>query len=218
MSDCGRRLPETSYGFYVDDIWKISTRLTINVGLQVRNHPAMGGSRPASCSRSPSSSSTPDRTTGTPTRPQSASHISYARESSKTASRDQSCDGPISDKPRYGGLRSTESLRWIAGQPTGRTDNNDCAPRFGHHLESPRKWVIRTRRGNLLLQDTGNPDSTWRETWPAVGSGQLGHQVLNLPDECGAARERSDCLSPYSFANHITVVHRHVAVHLQRPM
>jgi hypothetical protein len=146
----------TGFAFYVDDTWRVSSKLTLNLGLRYENTPPW------------------EDQTGTlfnaivpndirPTNPLAAivtdqsMHPYFLRQG---ASR-QNC---------YEGI----NLRWTAGPEfpqypiqtrcngslgnrlVGR-DNNDWAPRIGLSYQLSSKTVLRLGVGTFYSQDTGNP-------------------------------------------------------------
>lgn len=133
----------TSFAFYVDDVWKISPRLTLSLGLRYENTP-------------PWEDISGNLTTvfynafdNTPNVADQNRYPVFLRQ------------GKSSGDP-YAGLR----VRWPniplvqdgrLGDRLVNRDNNDFAPRIGIAWSPTPKWVVRTGAGMFYNQDQGNP-------------------------------------------------------------
>jgi hypothetical protein len=133
----------TNFAFYVDDVWKLSPRLTLSLGLRYENTP-------------PWEDISGNLTTvffnafdNTPNVADPSRYPIFLRQ------------GKSSGDP-YAGLR----VRWPniplvqdgrLGDRLVNRDNNDFAPRIGIAWSPTSKWVVRTGAGMFYNQDQGNP-------------------------------------------------------------
>lgn len=132
----------TSFGLYFDDVWKISPKLTLSLGLRYENTP-------------PWEDISGNLTTvyfnafdNIPNVPDQSRYPVFLRQ------------GTGSDP--YAGFR----VRWPniplvrdgrLGNRLVNRDNNDFAPRLGISWSPTSKWVVRTGVGLFYNQDQGNP-------------------------------------------------------------
>jgi len=136
------RFRATTLSFYIDDSWKISSRLTLAIGLRYENTPPWRDiTGKLFTATLPFMDSTPN------VQDQSRYPV-FLRQG-------------IGSDP-YAGI----AIRWpnIAVAQDGRLgdrlvarDNNDFAPRIGVTYSPTNKWVIRSGAGMFYAQDTGNP-------------------------------------------------------------
>jgi hypothetical protein len=131
----------TSYAFYFDDVWKISPKLTLSLGLRYENTP-------------PWEDISGNLTTvffnafdNTPNVADQSRYPVFLRQGSGDP---------------YAGLR----VRWPniplvrdgrLGNRLVNRDNNDFAPRIGIAWSPSSKWVVRSGAGMFYNQDQGNP-------------------------------------------------------------
>ena len=133
--------------FYFDDTWKLTSRVTLNLGLRYENTPPWEDHTGKLYNGIVSNEVHPSDY-----RNAAAPRNMWAFFMRQAPSR-QDC---------YEGV----SLRWpdidvkcdgsLGKRLVGR-DNNDFAPRFGLSWSPTAKWVIRTGAGMFYSQDTGNP-------------------------------------------------------------
>lgn len=136
------RFRATSFSFYVDDTWKLTNKLTLNLGLRYENTP--------------------------PWEDQSGRLFTvYLPYMDSVAAVQDRSRYPIflrqgNGSNPYDGI----AIRWpnIDVAQDGRLgnrlvsrDNNDFAPRVGISWNPTSKWVVRTGFGMFYTQDTGNP-------------------------------------------------------------
>src|ERR1700682_5149912 len=137
------RFRATSFAVYVDDIWKITPKLTLSLGLRYENTP-------------PWEDQTGNLTTvffnafdNTPNVTDQSRFPVFLRQGKGTGD-------------PYAGLK----VRWPAiplvqdgrlGNRLVNRDNNDFAPRIGIAWSPNAKWVVRTGAGAFYNQDQGNP-------------------------------------------------------------
>ena len=131
------------FALYVDDVWKVTSHLTINMGLRYELTP-------------PWEDQTGHLFNGMV--PYDVRAVNVQDQSLYPFFERQ---GPPSDDP-YAGI----AIRWpnISVRQDGKfgsrlvaTDYNDFAPRLGITWSPSDKWVIRTGGGYFYSQDTGNP-------------------------------------------------------------
>ena len=131
------------WSFYVDDTWKVTSKLTVAIGLRYEVTPPFYDSKRNAVSvYMPYMDSTPNVA-------DKSRYPQFIRE------------GKCSGDP-YAGI----SIRWPGinllcdgslGDNLVQTDYNDFAPRIGITYSPDSKWVIRTGAGMFYNQDTGNP-------------------------------------------------------------
>ncbi len=183
------RFRATSFSFYVDDSWKITSRLTLAIGLRYENTPPwLDTTGKLFTVAIPYMDSTPNI--------QDKSRFPiFLRQG-------------IGSDP-YAGIL----VRWpnITVAQDGRLgdrlvkrDNNDFAPRIGLTWSPTSKWVIRTGGGAFYAQDTGNP----RFDMARNIAGRFRQESnSDTPDRqwANSFREIAGALTqipaPYSFAN-----------------
>ena len=131
------------WSFYVDDTWKVTSKVTISAGLRYElTPPFYDTKRNVFSVYMPYLDSTPQVA-------DKSRYPQFIRE------------GTCSGDP-YAGI----SIRWPQigvlcdgrmGNNLVQTDKNDFAPRLGITYSPDSKWVIRTGAGMFYNQDTGNP-------------------------------------------------------------
>src|SRR5216684_1067937 len=189
----------TSFALYFDDVWKISPKLTLSLGLRYENTP-------------PWEDISGNLTTvyfnafdNTPNVSDQSRYPVFLRQ------------GKTSGDP-YAGLK----VRWPniplvqdgrLGDRLVNRDNNDFAPRIGIAWSPNAKWVVRTGAGAFYNQDQGNPrfdvgrNAAGRtrnddnpdfpaETWLNGASGLIGSVANILTPQ--AFSNKFDRRTPYS--------------------
>lgn len=131
----------TSFAFYIDDVWKLTQKVTLNLGLRYENTP-------------PWEDQTGRLFNGIVPHDLRAMNV-----------QDRSLY-PFFMRQGVGEPYEGINLRWpgidvrrdgsLGNRLVGR-DNNDFAPRFGITWNPTEKWVIRSGAGYFYSQDTGNP-------------------------------------------------------------
>ena len=184
----------TGFAFYVDDTWRVTSKLTLALGLRYENTPPWTDQTGNLFNGIVPNDIRPNRTVPVPVQDRSL-HPFFLRQGAPR----QNC---------YEGI----ALRWtnidvkcdgsLGNRLVGR-DNNDWAPRIGISYQLNQKTVIRTGAGMFYSQDTGNPrfdmarnlagrlranpsanpDLTWDNGLASIAGG-----VANVP-------------TPYTFAN-----------------
>jgi len=144
------------FAFYIDDTWRVSKKLTLNLGLRYENTPPWTDQTGTLFNAIVPNDIRPTNPLAAVVQDQSL-HPYFMRQG---ASR-QNC---------YEGI----NLRWTAGplfpnipiqvrcdgslgNRLVRRDNNDWAPRLGASYQLNDKTVIRVGAGAFYSQDTGNP-------------------------------------------------------------
>jgi hypothetical protein len=194
VSIAAAKFRSTGFALYVDDVWRISQRLTMNFGLRYELTPPwtdqtgtlFNGIVPNDARTTLASPNVADRSQypyflrqGDPRQ------NCYEGINLRWPNIDARCDGSLGN--RLVGL-----------------DRNDFAPRFGISFSPSDKWVLRAGAGVFYSQDTGNPrfdmarnlagrlrdnsrtdipNLTWNNSLSSVAGG-----VANVP-------------RPYTFAN-----------------
>jgi len=140
------RFRALSFAFYIDDIWKVTPRLTINFGLRYENTP-------------PWEDQTGRLFNGIVRRDIRPADYRNANVADRSIY-------PYFMRQGRGEPYEGVALRWpdievrrdgsLGNRLVGR-DNNDWAPRLGISWSPTPKWVIRTGAGVFYSQDTGNP-------------------------------------------------------------
>lgn len=194
VSIAAAKFRATGFALYVDDVWRISQRLTMNFGLRYEYTPPWTDQ------------------TGTLFNGIVPNDARTTLASPNVADRNQYPFFQRQGDPRqncYEGI----NLRWpnidvrcdgSLGNRLVGVDRNDFAPRFGISFSPSNKWVLRAGAGIFYSQDTGNPrfdmarnlagrlrdnsrtdipNLTWNNSLAAVAGG-----VANVP-------------RPYTFAN-----------------
>ncbi len=136
-----------TFFLYIDDTWKVTNRLTVNLGLRYENTPPWTDQTGTLFN-----AMVPNEVHPTDYRSATAPQEMWPVFMRQSPSR-QNC---------YEGV----SVRWpditvrcdgsYGARLVGR-DNNDWAPRLGFSYAPTDKWVIRAGAGMFLSQDTGNP-------------------------------------------------------------
>jgi len=133
--------------FYVDDTWKLTSRVTLNLGLRYENTP-------------PWEDQTGKLYNGI------VSHEVHPPDYRNAAAPRDMWAFFMRQAPSRKDCYEGVSLRWpdidvkcdgsLGKRLVGR-DNNDFAPRLGLSWSPTGKWVIRAGAGAFYSQDTGNP-------------------------------------------------------------
>ncbi len=144
VSIANARFRRNALAFYVDDTWKVTSKLTIALGLRYEvTPPFYDANRNAFSVFIPFEDRTPNVT-------DKSRYPKFVRT------------GPCSGGGVYDGI----SIRWPQietvcdgrlGDALVRTDRNDFEPRIGVTYAPKAGWVIRTGIGMFYNQDTGNP-------------------------------------------------------------
>jgi hypothetical protein len=136
------RFRANSYAFYIDDTWKVTSKLTLSLGLRYENTPPWEDqSGRLFTVYMPQMDSTPavaDR----------SRYPVFLRQGKGS----NPYDGIAI---RWPGIDVAQDGR--LGNRLVQIDKNDFAPRFGISWNPTSKWVIRTGAGMFYTQDTGNP-------------------------------------------------------------
>jgi hypothetical protein len=143
VSIADAKFDATGFAFYIDDLWKVTQRLTINWGLRYELTPPWEDS------------------TGTlfngivphDIRATSVQDRSLYPYFMRQAPARQDCYEGINLRWPQIQVRCDGSL----GTRLVGTDKNDFAPRLGITYSPTDKWVLRTGAGVFYSQDTGNP-------------------------------------------------------------
>lgn len=191
----------TSFYLYVDDVWKITSRLTLNFGLRYENTPPWE-----------------DRT-GTLFN----MIVPYEHQPTDFRNAQPSRDlFPFFMRQGNPGQNCFEGIRigpWSAdpspalrgfGPPDVRCDgslgnrlvardNNDFAPRFGATWAPTEKWVLRLGGGMFYTQDTGNPRFDMARN--LAGRGRDNSDTKFLTWQNAVPQSANLPFRPYSFAN-----------------
>src|SRR5713226_5046426 len=133
----------TSFALYFDDVWKISPKVTLSLGLRYENTP-------------PWEDQTGNLTTvffnafdNTPNVTDKSRYPVFLRQGTGTG------DPYAGLKVRWPNIPLVQDGR--LGNRLVNRDNNDFAPRIGIAWSPNPKWVLRTGAGAFYNQDQGNP-------------------------------------------------------------
>ncbi|MCX6594649.1 MAG: TonB-dependent receptor [Acidobacteria bacterium] len=136
------RFRATSFAFFVDDTWKVTSKLTLSLGMRYENTPPWeDSSGRLFTAYMPYMDSTPGIT-------DRSRYPVFLRQGNGS----NPYDGIAI---RWPGIDVAQDGR--LGNRLVRRDNNDFAPRIGISWNPTSKWVIRTGAGMFYTQDTGNP-------------------------------------------------------------
>ena len=183
------RFKATSFSFYVDDSWKVTSKLTLALGLRYENTPPWQDTTGKLFTVAiPFMDSTPnvaDRSRYPVFLRQGIGSDPYAGIAVRWPNITVAQDGRLGD-------------RLVA------RDNNDFAPRIGITWAPTNRWVIRSGGGAFFAQDTGNP----RFDMARNIAGRFRQEaVSDFPDRQWAnafkeiAGATAQVPQPYSFAN-----------------
>jgi hypothetical protein len=136
-----------AFYFYVDDTWKITPRITINLGLRYENTPPWQDQTGTLFN-----AIVPNEVHPTDYRNANAPPELWPFFMRQAPARQDCYEGVAVRWPDIN-VRCDGSL---GSRLVGR-DNNDWAPRLGITWAPTDKWVIRTGGGMFYSQDTGNP-------------------------------------------------------------
>ncbi|MGH9694482.1 MAG: TonB-dependent receptor domain-containing protein, partial [Bryobacteraceae bacterium] len=136
------RFQRNAWAFYIDDSWKVTSKLTLSLGLRYELTPPFYDTlNNAFAAYIPFEDRTPQV-------PDLTRYPQFVRQAP--------CTDPYAGVP----------IRWpeidtncsgVLGNKLVQTDYNDFAPRIGIAYSPSSKWVIRTGVGMFYNQDTGNP-------------------------------------------------------------
>jgi carboxypeptidase family protein len=178
----------TSYAFYVDDVWKISPKMTVNMGLRYElTPPWLDETGTMFTVAIPL-----DIRSGPVADPKL--HPYFLRQGSGDPYEGINLRWPQISVRRDGSLGTDRMVR---------TDKSDFAPRLGITWSPTSKWVIRAGAGIFYSQDTGNPrfdmarNLAGRTRFEAIGSTLYTFQTAFA----GLAGAQAIVTAPYSFAN-----------------
>jgi hypothetical protein len=178
----------TSYGVYFDDVWKISSRFTLNYGIRYElTPPWLDKTGTLFTVAIPA-----DIRSGPVADP--ALHPYFLRQGSGDPYEGINLRWPDIRTERNGALGTDRMVR---------TDKNDFAPRLGITWSATNKLVIRSGFGFFYSQDTGNPrfdmarNLAGRTRFEAIGNQLYTFQTAFL----GLAGAQAIVRTPYSFAN-----------------
>lgn len=177
----------TSYSLYVDDVWKVTQKLTVNVGLRYENTPPWEDSTGRLI------------TVGIPAMlrvPQVADPALH----------------PYLERQGTGSFYDGLNVLWpdiqtrrdgVLGNRLVKTDNSNFAPRLGITWSPNSKWVIRTGAGIFYSQDTGNPRFDMARNLAGRTRFESIDPVLYTFDNAFAslAGAKAKVFTPYAFAN-----------------
>jgi hypothetical protein len=178
-----------SYGFYIDDVWKVSPKVTVNLGLRYELTPPWEDQ-----SGTLFTVAIPRDIRGGPVADQSL-HPFFLRQGSGDPYQGINIRWPDITVKRNGQLGN----RLVA------TDYTNFAPRLGLTWNPTSKWVIRAGAGIFYSQDTGNPrfdmarNLAGRTRVEAIGSDLPTFQTA-LAGLAGGSTT-VNVFTPYSFAN-----------------
>ncbi|HYP08515.1 MAG TPA: hypothetical protein VER03_19930, partial [Bryobacteraceae bacterium] len=182
------RFQNTSYGFYVDDVWKVTSKMTINMGLRYELTPPWLDKTGRLFTVA-----IPLDVRGAPVADRNL-HPYFLRQGS---------GDPYEGIPnlRWPNIRTERN--GSLGERLVKTDYNDFAPRLGITWNPAAKWVIRTGAGLFYSQDTGNPRFDMaRNLAGRVRFESLGNTLYTFQNAfSGLAGAQAQILTPYSFAN-----------------
>ena len=181
----------TSFALYIDDSWKVTSKLTVALGLRYENTPPWE-----------------DQTGRLFT-----AAIPYNDSTPRVADRSRYPfflrQGDANGRNPYDGvaIRWPEiDVKWDGhlGNRLVSRDNNDFAPRIGVTYSPNAKWVIRTGAGMFYSQDTGNPRFDLARNLSGRVRFQPDTSFPNLTWDNGLASlagSVANVFQPYTFAN-----------------
>ncbi len=176
-----------SYALYIDDVWKVTPKITLNFGLRYENTPPWEDQTGHLI------------TVGIPAMlntPQVADlslHPYLERQGSGNFYDGLSLVWPAIQTRRDGKL----------GNSLVQTDNKNFAPRLGISWSPNSKWVVRTGAGIFYSQDTGNPRFDMARNLAGRTRFESIDPVLYTWDTAFAslAGAKPSVFTPYAFAN-----------------
>jgi hypothetical protein len=179
-----------SYAAYFDDVWKVTSRLTVNMGLRYELTPPW-----LDRTGTLFTVAIPLDVRGGPVADRSL-HPYFLRQGSGDPYEGINLRWPAIDVRRNGALGTDRMVR---------TDKSDFAPRLGITWNPSSKWVIRTGAGIFYSQDTGNPrfdmarNLAGRTRFESIGS------TLYTFQNAFSALSGAQAIvtTPYSFANEV---------------
>jgi hypothetical protein len=177
----------TSYGVYIDDVWRITPALTVNMGLRYELTPPWEDQTGTLFTVA-----IPLDVRGGPVADQSL-HPYFLRQGSGDPYEGINLRWPAIRTERNGSL----------GNRMVKTDKNDFAPRLGITWNLASKWVIRTGAGFFYSQDTGNPRFDMaRNLAGRTRFESLGNQLYTFQNAFAQLSGATAIVTaPYSFAN-----------------
>lgn len=138
----------TGFAFYIDDSWRVSTRLTLSLGLRYENTPPWEDQTGTLFNGIVPFDINPPRT-----RPVNIADRSVYPFFMRQGAARQNCYEGVAIRWPDINVRCDGSL----GNRLVNRDNNDWAPRIGVSYQLNPKTVLRTGAGMFYSQDTGNP-------------------------------------------------------------
>jgi hypothetical protein len=185
----------TGFAFYVDDSWRVTSKLTIAMGLRYENTPPWEDQTGKLFNGIVPFDIQPARTVPVPVADLSK-HPFFMRQGAAR----QDC---------YEGI----ALRWtniavkcdgsLGNRLVGR-DNNDWAPRLGISYQMNSKTVVRMGAGMFYSQDTGNPRFDMARNLAGRLRSNPDPQIPNLTWDnslASIAGGVANVPTPYTFAN-----------------
>jgi hypothetical protein len=178
----------TSFAAYVDDVWKLTPKLTLSLGLRYERTPPF------------EDQSGKLLTVGLPAMDQTPGVTDASRH-------------PYFERQGSGGFYDGFPLIWpnISTRRDGRlgnrlvkVDNKDFAPRFGITWSPNQKWVFRAGTGVFYSQDTGNPrfDMARNLAGRTRFESDNGLTLYTFDNSfAGLAGAKPSIFRPYAFAN-----------------
>lgn len=179
----------TSFAMYVDDVWKVSPRLTVNLGLRYENTPPWEDQSGRLITVGlPFMDSTPNVA-------DLNRHPYFLRQGSGDFFEGLNITWPNVKVKRDGSLGNRLVAR----------DNTNFAPRLGVTWNPTSKWVIRAGAGTFFSQDTGNPrfDMARNQAGRTRFEADINGSTLYTFDNAFASLAGAKAVvpTPYSFAN-----------------
>jgi hypothetical protein len=187
------RFRATGFALYLDDTWKITPRITINMGLRYELTPPWEDQTGTLFN-----AIVPNDIRGINVQDRSL----YPYFLRQGAARQNCFEGiAIGPWPNID-VRCDGSL----GNRLVQIDKNDFAPRFGVTWSPTNKWVFRLGAGVFYSQDTGNPRFDMSRNLAGRGRNNSNAQIPNLTwanslVAGGGGLSASLPATPYSFAN-----------------
>lgn len=178
-----------AWGFYIDDTWHVSPKLTLALGLRYEITPPFYDTKGDEFSV----------------------YIPYFDNIPVVADknrypqfmRQEGCTDPYAGIPlRWPQI--TVSCAGILGKSLVQTDHNDFAPRVGITYSPAPKWVLRAGAGMFYNQDTGNPrfDMARNVAGRIRVNSDLYNPTLNWTNALASISGGvANITSPYAFAN-----------------
>jgi hypothetical protein len=179
-----------SYAAYIDDVWKVTSNLTVNMGLRYELTPPW-----LDRTGTLFTVAIPLDVRGGPVADRSL-HPYFLRQGTGDPYEGINLRWPDIDVRRNGALGTDRMVR---------TDKNDFAPRLGITWNPSSKWVIRTGAGIFYSQDTGNPRFDMaRNLAGRTRFESIGNTLYTFQNAFSAlSGAQAIVRTPYSFANEV---------------